>query len=86
MPQLKQLISSSTGPKSLQLGSDDAMMVISRAQFSKQLEEEIVRREQELLSGIEPKQIAGIAHTQRGAINQDTQTVSRLPATLMQDQ
>ena len=48
VPQLKQLISSSTGSNALQLGSDDAMVVITREQSRKQLEEEIVRREQEL--------------------------------------
>ena len=62
VPQLKQLISSSTGSNTLQLGSDDAMVVITREQSRKQLEEEIVRREQELLSGMEPKQTAGITH------------------------
>ena len=45
-----------------QLGSDDAMVVITREQSRKQLKEDIVRREQELLSGMEPKQIAGITH------------------------
>ena len=34
VPQLKQLISSSTGANSLQLGSGDAMVVITSAQSS----------------------------------------------------
>ena len=55
-------------------------MVVSRAQSRKQLEEEIVRREQELLSGVEPKQTAGITHSQAGTSNMDTQTVSGIMA------
>jgi len=62
------------------------MVVITRTQSRKQLEEEIVRREQEFLSGVEPKQIAGITHAQAGTSNQDTQTVRGTPATLTQDQ
>ena len=39
VPQLKQLISSSTGGNSLQLGSNDGTVVITRLQSRKQLKE-----------------------------------------------
>ena len=66
------------GPNSFQVGSDNAIVVITRVHSRKQFEEKIVRTEQELLSRVEPKKVAGIAHAQAGTSNQDTQMVSKI--------
>ena len=40
-----------------ELQSEEVMVVVTRAQAKRQLEEEILRREQEIISGAEPKQM-----------------------------
>ena len=44
-------------PMGAELQSEEVMVVVTRAQAKRQLEEEILRREQEIISGAEPKQM-----------------------------
>ena len=57
VPELAQLLGG--GPLEEVPESKDAMVVVTRAQARRQLEEEILRREKELESGVQPKPLSG---------------------------
>ncbi len=87
VPQLKQLLSSSSSLDSpLPIRANNAMVVITRAQAKKQLEEEIVRREQEVLSGAKPKQVVDSQQESTWSSHQSTSAAREISATLTQDQ
>ncbi len=87
VPQLKQLLSSSSSLDSpLPISANNAMVVITRAQAKKQLEEEIVRREQEVLSGAKPKLVVDSQQVSTRSSHQSTSAAREIPATLTQDQ
>ena len=55
VPELKLLIGDNRQKKSTD--SEDVMVVVTRAQAKRQLEEEILRRESEVLSGVKPRSV-----------------------------
>ena len=60
VPELQQLIGSTARSDS---GSEDVMVVVTRAQAKKQLEEELISREQEVLSGAQPSPVEGLGQS-----------------------
>ena len=60
VPQLASLLGKPVGAE---LQSEEVMVVVTRAQAKRLLEEEILRWEQEIISGAEPKQIEQLDKT-----------------------
>ena len=58
VPELKLLIDDNRQNKSTD--SEDVMVVVTRAQAKRQLEEKILRRESEILSGAKPRPVEGL--------------------------
>ena len=58
VPELKQLIGNNLQGEFTEPA--DVMVVVTRAQAKKHLEEEIIRREREVLSGVKPSPVEGL--------------------------
>ena len=84
VPELQQLMGSNAG--SNDSGSEDVMIVVTRAQAKKQLQEEIIRREQEVLSGAQPSPVEGLGQSSEETSHSDTQPEGEIPLTLTQEQ
>ena len=85
VPELQQLIGSKA--RSDYSGSEDVMIVVTRAQAKKQLEEELIRREQEVLSGTQPSPVEGLGQSNEETSHTDTpQELGQIPLSLTQEQ
>ena len=86
VPQLTQLLGSKA--KEEFIGSEDVMVVVTRAQAQKQLEKEILRREREVISGAQPSPVeeelgsSGEGGSPTSTPNKESET----PITLTQEQ
>ena len=67
-------------------GSEDIIIVVTRAQAKKQFQEEIIRREQEVLSEAQPSPVEGLGQSSEEISHSDTQPVGEIPLTLTQEQ
>ena len=62
------------------------MVVVTRAQAKQQLEEELIRREQEVLSGAQPSPVEGLGQSSGETSHTDTSQERQVPLTLTQEQ
>ena len=84
VPELQQLMGSNVGSDNS--GSEDIMIVVTRAQAKKQVQEEIIRREQEVLSEAQPSPVEGLGQSSEETSHSDTQPECEIPLTLTQEQ
>ena len=84
VPELQQLIGSNAG--SDDSGSEDITIVVTWAQAKKQLQEQIIRREQEVLSEAQPSPVEGLGQSSEETSHSDTQPECEIPLTLTQEQ
>ena len=84
VPALNQLL----GNKAVRTCStaDDVLVVVTRAQAKKQLEEEIIRREQEVLSGARASPVQGLGQASDDTGHPDTKSGGEIPLALTQEQ
>ena len=84
VPELQQLIGSKA--RNNYLGSEDIMVVVTRVQAKKQLEDEIIRREQKVSSGAQPSPVEGLGQSREETSHTDTPQEGQIPLTLTQEQ
>ena len=85
VPELQQLQMGSNA-RSDDSGLKDIMIVVTWAQAKKQFQEEIIRREQEVLSEAQPSPVEGLGQSSEEISHSDTQPVGEIPLTLTQEQ
>ena len=87
VPELKQLLGSNTNTHSDSTEFDDVMVVVTRAQAKKHLEEEINRREREVLSGAKPNLVEGLEQPiDQMDSKDDSYLEDQTPMTITQEQ
>ena len=87
VPELKQLLGSNT--QSYSANSEDVVVVVTHAQAKRQLEEEIIQREREVLSGAKPNSVEDLEECSDQEGNQDAshlEDMGQIPQTLTQEQ
>ena len=86
VPELKQLLGRNTQSDSTE--SEDVMVVVTRAQSKKQLEEEIIWKEREVLSGAKPNQVKGLGEASDHSNPQNAshpEDMGQIPQTMTQE-
>ena len=66
--------------------SEDVMIVVTRAQAKKQFEEELIRREQEVLFRAQPSPVEGLGQSNKETSHTDTPQEGQIPLSLTQEQ